>query len=402
MSEWFFDNNANYPISREVIEYYDKSCTIGNISCKTKVAEKGRQLIEGFIDFLENEASSASHRYKAIITSGGSESNSTVIQSHVYNSVFLNKIRPHFVTSTVEHPSITEYLIRLERDDVADITWIKPASNGEVPIDQMVNAIRPATVCVFLQSVNSETGCEQNIVGLWKQIQQLQRRPSIHVDHVQGYRKIDLPPVADTIAISLHKIGAPLGIGTLLYRDSMRLTPLIAGKQNDGMRGGTYNIGAITAASRVLQTFKMKDMSHYKKYFLQQLGQTYNVVQFGNGHNFSSGNSGYPSNPTLVLFSDMKCLPHTLFMTFIINGAPVCGQVIKEILFRKGYTVGTGTACSNESKDKEVRGSMASSDINEQLKMGFVRISFNNTINEKILKRFASAIRSIPDLLRPQ
>jgi cysteine sulfinate desulfinase/cysteine desulfurase-like protein len=328
------------------------------------------------------------------------------IHNYLYNSVFLNKIRPHFISSTVEHPSITDYLIRLENDNVADITWVKPMHNGEVPISDIIDSVNDNTVCIFLQSVNSETGCEQNVAGLWrgliKKRKSSNRIPKIHIDHVQGFRKIDLPSgIADTLSISLHKIGAPLGIGILLYRSSMNMVPLIAGKQNDSMRGGTYNIGAIAAASRVVQTFEMKSMSHYKKYFLSLIGQKYEIVQY-------SDLRGYSAKPMAILFSDKKCLPHTLFMTIAI-GEPICGKIIKEILFNEGFTIGTGTACANEAKPESHTdsrsvyqsriGSMASSNIEEELKIGFIRISFNNYINEKNLKQFATAFNEIPKVI---
>jgi cysteine sulfinate desulfinase/cysteine desulfurase-like protein len=389
MAEYFFDNNANYPISRETIECYGRGSKIGNVSCRTKLAEKGRLLIDEFVRYVGDEFSGTNdaNKYKAIITSGGSESNSTVIHHYIYESIFLNGIRPHFICSTVEHPSITDYLIRIENDRIADISWVKPQSNGEVLIENIITAVRPNTVCVFLQSVNSETGCEQNIAALWKAIKH--RRIRIHVDHVQGYRKIELPRgIADTLSISLHKVGAPLGIGVLIYRSSMEICPLIAGKQNDGLRGGTYNIGAIAAASNVLHTFEMKPMSHYKKYFLQQLSEVYDIRQYSPGMKFSG-------SPTIVLFSDNKCLPHTLFMS-IHYVETLCGKAVKEMLFQDDFTIGTGTACANEAKVAETRGSMTSSDIDEHLKIGFLRISFNNTINQKILKNLSKSLNTIP------
>jgi cysteine sulfinate desulfinase/cysteine desulfurase-like protein len=402
MADRFFDNNANYPISSDTIECYDKGCKIGNVSCRTRLAEKGQLLINEFVKYLEDEFSGTAdaHKYKAIITSGGSESNSTAIHNYVYQSVFINKMQPHFISSTVEHPSITDYLVRLEQDGVALVSWIKPHSNGEVPIDGIVSAIRPNTVCIFLQSVNSETGCQQNLASLWNHIMHISPRIRVHVDHVQGYHKINLPiGVADTISTSLHKIGAPLGIGVLLYRKSMNMIPLIAGKQNDGMRGGTYNIGAIAAASHVLQSFEMKPMGHYKKQFLSMLSKTYKILYYNHANPYQymreSANSA-----VCVVYSDEKCLPHTIFMSIVINGETICGKVVKEILFRDGYTIGTGTACSANTEQTNAIGSMTSSAIPDELKYGFIRISFNNYIDGRALKRFAESFSTIPDVVK--
>lgn len=399
MADHFFDNNANYPINSETIECYDKGCKIGNVSCRTRLAEQGQVLISEFVKYLEDEFSGRAdvHKYKAVITSGGSESNSTAIHNYVYQSVFLNRIQPHFISSTVEHPSITDYLQRLEQDGVAAISWIKPQSNGEVLISDIVSAIRTNTTCIFLQSVNSETGCEQNLALLWSNIKNIKPRIRIHVDHVQGYRKINLPSgIADTISISLHKIGAPLGIGVLLYRKSLKLVPLIAGKQNDGMRGGTYNIGAIAAASYVLQSFEMKPMSHYKKQFLSLLSKTYKILYFNPANPYQY----MRESPVCVIYSDEKCLPHTIFMSIVIDGETVCGKVVKEILFRDGFTIGTGTACSANLEQTNAIGSMTSSSIPDELKFGFVRISFNNYVNGKSLKQFADSFNTVSKIVR--
>lgn len=401
MADRFFDNNANYPISSDTIESYDKGCKIGNVSCRTQLAEQGQILIGEFVKYLEGEFSGNTHKYKAIITSGGSESNSTAIHNYVYQSVFVNKMKPHFVSSTVEHPSITDYLVRLEQDGIADVSWIKPQSNGEVPIDGIVSAIRPATTCIFLQSVNSETGCEQNLALLWNHISHISPRIRVHVDHVQGYRKINLPiGIADTISISLHKIGAPLGIGVLLYRKSLKLVPLIAGKQNDGMRGGTYNIGAIVAASHVLQSFEMKPMSHYKKQFLSLLSKVYKILYFNPANPYQYMRESSGTDPVCVVYSDEKCLPHTVFMSIVVDSETVCGKVVKEILFRDGFTIGTGTACSANLDQTNAIGSMTSSSIPDELKSGFVRISFNNYVNSKSLKRFADSFNAVPKIVR--
>lgn len=394
----YFDNNANYPISNETILDYVKGCTIGNVGCHTKMAQKGRQLIDNFKSFIENEFSTATTKYKVIITSGGSESNSTAISHHLYQTRMIRNVRPHFVSSTVEHPSITEYMLRLEKDGIADVSWVKPQSNGETLIADIMGVVDANTTCVFLQSVNSETGCVQNIAGLQRELARL--GVPLHVDHVQGYRKTRYPNgVGDTISLSLHKIGAPLGIGILVYRGE--LTPLIAGKQNDNMRGGTYNIGTIAAASGVLQKFQMREMKLFKLFFMQELSKYYDIIPYANlNSNLNQYLVASKQKPIIILFSDERCLPHTIFMSILLDGEVLCGGVVKEIMFREGYTIATGTACNSEpTKDKNPIGSMTSSNIAEELKPGFVRISFNNNINEKILRKFASKFNSMNKLL---
>jgi cysteine sulfinate desulfinase/cysteine desulfurase-like protein len=393
MSGKYFDNNANCPIDDQTLAEYMKGARIGNVSCETKLAERGKKLISELKSYIACEFS-GNCTYKAIITSGGSESNSTVIAHYMYTAL-INGLRPHFVSSAVEHPSITDYFERLERDGAATISWIKPKFNGEIAIEDINGAIQPDTVCVFLQSVNSETGCVQNIVALQGLLRNksktLNRNIGLHVDHVQGLRRIEYPKdVGDTIALSLHKVGAPLGIGILLTR--IPITPLIAGKQNDSMRGGTYNIGAIEAGYGALKRFNYKQHKVYKQYFINTLSRHFKVIEY------PKLDIRNPA-PTIILFSDKKCLPHTLFFAIMVNTKVLCGLAVKRFMFSEGYTIGTGTACANEATEPLSHGSMVASDIPDAIKKGFIRISFGCDVNqqklEKLAGKFAKLIKFI-------
>jgi cysteine desulfurase len=386
----YYDHNANCPIDSVTLSEYVKASKIGNVSCMTSLAEKGKKIINEIKSSLSCEFSGKC-QYKTIITSGGSESNSTVINHYMYEYRTLNGIIPHFICSTVEHPSITDYLERLENDGVATITWIKPKFNGEINIADISNSIQADTVCVFLQSVNSETGCVQNIVALQlllrKASKSLNRNIMLHVDHVQGFRRMEYPKdVGDTISISLHKIGAPLGIGVLLTK--IQLTPLIAGKQNDSLRGGTYNIGAIAASVSILSRFTYNSPSQYKRYFLDRLSEHFRVISYGELDITKT-------EPTIILFSDKKCLPHTVFFAIMVDTKILCGLAVKSFMYAKGFTIGTGTACANETNKVLTRGSMASADIPEAVKKGFIRISFGCNVNEKNLGKLATGFSKL-------
>lgn len=395
-AEKYFDNNANCPITSETLNEYVAGSRIGNVSCNTKFAKRGKELINQLKSSMATEFGNAND-YTAIITSGGSESNSTVISHYVYTSRLLHGFKPNFISSSVEHPSITDYLERLEEDGVATVTWIKPSFNGGISIQDIEAAIRPDTICVFLQSVNSETGCIQNIAALQLLLQNksktLNRFIGLHVDNVQGFRRINYPKnVGDTISLSLHKVGAPLGIGILLTR--IKLTPLIAGKQNSGLRGGTYNIGAIEASLGALRRFSYNNPKQYKRYFLTQMARAYNIIEFpqlkmDEFAHVGNGETHIPNERTIILFSDAKCLPHTIFFAIMVNTKILCGLRVKEFMFSEGYTIGTGTACANEATKALEHGSMASADLPGAIKKGFIRISFGCSINENSLKKLS-------------
>lgn len=362
----YFDCNANLPILKEVLEAYENGCKIGNVSSKTKLSATGNKIIAKF-KALTNEYHGGD--YDTIITSGGSESNSAIIFHFLYRSILMNK-QLNVISSTVEHPSITEYLLQLQQDNLANITWITPEYNGKVVISKIIAELNPNIDCVFLQSINSETGCMQDITKLYSVLKL--HKIWLHVDNVQGFKKLNYPNnIGDSISISYHKIGAPLGIGALLTKE--KLHPLIAGKQNNGMRGGTYNIGAITASLYVLNTYRYDLDSKLKNRFLAILSRKYRVILYPDFIKTTKINDAIPDS--IILYSNNECLPHTIFFSIIKDGNALCGLQVKNYLFeKKGFTIGTGSACNNEKPS--VIGSMASSNILPKLKKGFLRISF--------------------------
>ncbi|RVT96934.1 aminotransferase class V-fold PLP-dependent enzyme [Rhodovarius crocodyli] len=68
----------------------------------------------------------------------------------------------------------------------------------------------------------------------------------LHVDAVQAAGRIAIPPVWDSLAVSGHKLGAPMGAGALLLRTGLQPAPIITGGgQERGRRGGTEPLPAI-------------------------------------------------------------------------------------------------------------------------------------------------------------
>ena len=59
---------------------------------------------------------------------------------------------------------------------------------------------------------------------------------------------------ADLMTLSAHKFGGPQGVGVLLVRPGVALSPLIAGGgQEFHLRGGTENVAAICGMAAAFQ-----------------------------------------------------------------------------------------------------------------------------------------------------
>ncbi|HEX4259784.1 MAG TPA: aminotransferase class V-fold PLP-dependent enzyme [Acetobacteraceae bacterium] len=112
-------------------------------------------------------------------------------------------------------------------------------------LDRMLAEGGPALVC--LMAANNETG---TIMPVPEAAAICRRHGALlHVDAVQaaGRMPLDLAALgADSIALSSHKLGGPMGAGALLLAADRPLPPLIAGGgQERGRRGGTPALPAI-------------------------------------------------------------------------------------------------------------------------------------------------------------
>jgi cysteine desulfurase len=132
------------------------------------------------------------------------------------------------------------------------VTLIGLDADGVIALDELRGALLEAegkTLLVALHWVNNETGVVQPVGEIGAIV-----GPSPHIlfiDACQAFGKIPLDFAAsapDMMAVSGHKIGAPVGVGALLVKshaDIVRLIP--GGGQEQGRRGGTEAAALVAA-----------------------------------------------------------------------------------------------------------------------------------------------------------
>ena len=94
----------------------------------------------------------------------------------------------------------------------------------------------------------------------------------LFADCVQAGRSCDLKALtaaADAVALSAHKLGGPKGTGLLWVKSGVRISPLIAGgEQERSLRGGTLNAAGIAGMAEALvlaQSGREAFVSHTKQ-----------------------------------------------------------------------------------------------------------------------------------------
>jgi cysteine desulfurase len=174
-----------------------------------------------------------------IFTSGGTESNNTVLKGAFHASP-----KPaHIITSRIEHPAIINpclFLMTLG----ADVTFVHADGDGLVDPDDIRRALRPDTALVTIMLANNETGIIQPI----EEISAITSEHGVmlHTDAAQAVGKIPVDVNrlgVDFLSIAGHKLYAPKGVGALYVRRGIDIEPLLHGAgQESGRRAGTENV----------------------------------------------------------------------------------------------------------------------------------------------------------------
>lgn len=235
----YADYNANAPLRdcalKEILACYKIA---GNPSSIHKNGQKLRKIIENSRKEINNILGNISG--ETIFTSGATESAQLAIESALhmgFENVFL---------SAIEHDALYQYC-KVKFENIKIIPCLK---SGEIDIDWLENKIQNIDKpLVILMAANNETGIIQPI----KKASNLARNKggAIIVDAVQVFGKInpqEYMGYSDYLIISGHKIGAPIGIGALIF--AAGISPSLeraGGGQEKGIRSGSLNAASICA-----------------------------------------------------------------------------------------------------------------------------------------------------------
>ncbi|MGE3455535.1 MAG: cysteine desulfurase family protein [Kofleriaceae bacterium] len=206
-------------------------------------------------------------RERLVFTSGGTEANALAIR--MLASAAEHRGLPRIAATTaLEHPSLRGAIAGCG-DAGWQVRWLTVA--GDAVIDDVGS---DAVGVIAISAVNHELGTLATMAGASAGIETVvawarARGALIHIDAVQAAGKLELAPLtrlADTVAVSGHKIGGPQGAGALVVADAIDHsdpyeppTRVVAGHQERGRRPGTENMlgivgfGAAAAAIDLAQ-----------------------------------------------------------------------------------------------------------------------------------------------------
>lgn len=377
MRNIYLDNAASTATDERVLEammpFFVKN---GNASSIHSFGKPFKVAIE---DARDNIADFLGVKPKEVFfTSGGTESNNTVIKGICLKN--LNGKKRHIVSSTIEHPAVLDSLKYIEEKFGFELTLIKPKADGVVSAEDVLESLRKDTLLISLMHSNNETG----IINDLETISKSKGDIYLHSDTVQSIGKVSInlkSPFMDFASISGHKFYGPKGIGVLYISENVNTDKFIhGGGQERNMRGGTENIPAIVGLSKAFDLLRNemgKDIEHYKdlkNYFSNKIRNFY-----GDKVIFNS--------------KEENCLNNIVNISFNTEKLDTSGDMLLIKLDLKGIAVSGGSACSSGSlKPSRILLEMGRS---EKSAMASMRISFGRKNNTGEIDYLLESLREL-------
>ncbi len=312
-----------------------------------------------------------------VFTSGGSESNNTVIKGVAHT--FRDKGN-HIVTSQIEHPAVLNPCRFLERNGYR-ITYLPVDRNGSVDPADVQTALTDKTILVTIMHANNETGTILPI----RQIADICRKSGVlfHTDAAQSVGKI--PTLVDDLGVDFlsvagHKLYAPKGIGALYIRDGITIEPLIHGAGHEcGRRAGTENVVFEVGLGKACEVALSLRNDHSIKTLTNRF---FTGLKDLFGHNLRL--NGHPENR----------LPNTLFISFVGYTPADVQRALG------GVAVSTGSAC--HSGTTSLSPVLAAMGVNADEAATTIRFSLGRYTTEKDIKTVTKNLAGLTNIVSNQ
>lgn len=380
MRSVYLDHAASTPVHPEVAERMMKVMTsqYGNASSVHAFGREAKKIVNGARDRIASLLGCQSD--ELVFTAGGTESDNLAILGLLESLGVKGK---HVITSAIEHHAVLHTCHELERRG-CEVTYVPVDSAGRVSVEDIAGAIQDNTVLVTIMYGNNEVGTVQPII----EIGELCRSRGIvfHTDAVQalGSEPIncrELP--VDMWSFSAHKINGPQGVGALVVRRGLSVSPrLFGGLQEKMRRAGTENMAGIAGFTAAVEwTVKNMDarIRHYRELrsmllegLRQEIGEDAFVIN-GNSEHY---------------------LPHILNISF--PGANTETMLMN--LDMEGIAAASGSACTSGSL--EISHVLQAMKLSDPVLRSAIRFSFGlgNTTQE--MEYTAQKIGTILNRLR--
>lgn len=254
VSATYLDHAATTVVREEVARAYAEDLTrLGNPSSTHTFGREARRMVEEARESIA--ADLGAHPTEVIFTSGGTEADNLGVVGAFHAATTGDASRRAVAISAVEHHAVLDAAHWLGSAQGAEVTELAVDREGVLDLEALTAYLAIAGERIAVVGVmwaNNETGAIQpmrEVVAACAEV-----GVPVHSDAVQavGHLPIDFAASGlSTLALTGHKIGAPVGVGALLARRDAALAPVLhGGGQERGIRSGTLD----AAGARALAT----------------------------------------------------------------------------------------------------------------------------------------------------
>ena len=262
----YLDHAATTPMIPEAMAAMSEQLqALGNPSSLHASGRSARRVVE---EARERVAQALGARPSDVVfTAGGTEADNLAVKGLWWARRKDDQRRTRVLVSAVEHHAVLDPLHWLESEEGATVEYLPVDGVGRVDVDAVRRSIAtdPGSVAfIAVMWANNEVGTVQPI----EQIVQIAKEHEIpvHTDAVQAVAQLPVDFAAsgvDSLAVSAHKLGGPMGTGALLVRREVQLVPVLhGGGQERDVRSGTLNVAGIAGMATAIELAVKRQPEH--------------------------------------------------------------------------------------------------------------------------------------------
>ncbi|WP_203337833.1 cysteine desulfurase family protein [Nocardioides limicola] len=254
----YLDHAATTPMIPAAVEALTAHLGVtGNASSLHAAGRRARRVVE---ESRESIAAALNCRPSEVVfTSGGTEADNLAVKGCFWARRDADPRRVRVLACAIEHHAVLDPVQWLADHEGAEVEWLPVDGRGRLDLAALAASIDRDPDSVALITVmwaNNEVGTCQpisDVVAL-----AAAHQIPVHTDAVQavGAAPVDFAASGvDALTLTGHKLGGPIGIGALVARRELGITPqLHGGGQERDVRSGTLDVPAIAAFAVAVET----------------------------------------------------------------------------------------------------------------------------------------------------
>lgn len=262
----YLDHAATTPMVPAAVEAMTaRMLEVGNPSSLHASGRQARRVVE---ESRETIAQAVGCRPgEVVFTSGGTEADNLAVKGVFWARRDADPRRTRVLTTAIEHHAVLDTVHWLEEHESAEVELLPVDSHGVLDLDALRDSVErdPASVAVVsVMWANNEVGTLQPL----EEVAAIAGPHGIpvHTDAVQavGQVPVDFARTGvDALTLTGHKLGGPCGVGALVVRRELGVTPIVhGGGQERDIRSGTLDVPAIAGFAAAVELAVKNQAEH--------------------------------------------------------------------------------------------------------------------------------------------